>query len=146
MAPLENQVVNGENKHQKDGVGVDSATQINYQLNNMGSFKENLWRYASAFHETIVWELKSWQKFVREMWPLLLLLIAALGLAIWFAKPAPPKLVLMASGKGGSYLALAQKYVEFFREHVYVADNELRQRAWKIFQKEKNKESKLRKK
>ncbi len=83
----------------------------------MGSFKENLWRYASAFHETIVWELKSWQKFVREMWPLLLLLIAALGLAIWFAKPAPPKLVLMASGKGGSYLALAQKYVEFFREH-----------------------------
>ena len=36
--------------------------------------------------------------------------------------------------------------VEFFREHVYVADNELRQRAWKIFQKEKNKESKLRKK
>ncbi|MCX5829372.1 MAG: TRAP transporter substrate-binding protein [Deltaproteobacteria bacterium] len=83
----------------------------------MVSFKEKLQGYAGSIHETVVWELKSWQKFVREMWPLLLLLLAALGLAIWFAKPAPPNRVFMASGMGGSYLALAKKYVEYFREH-----------------------------
>jgi len=83
----------------------------------MVSFKESLQGYASSIHETVVWELKSWQKFFREMWPLLLLLLAGLGLAIWFAKPAPPNRVFMASGMGGSYLALAQKYVEYFRKN-----------------------------
>jgi TRAP-type uncharacterized transport system substrate-binding protein len=83
----------------------------------MGTFKEDVRKFASATHETTVEELKRWHKFLRDAWPLLVLLLAALGLVIWFAKPAPPKRVLMASGIGGSYSALAQKYVEFFRKN-----------------------------
>jgi TRAP-type uncharacterized transport system substrate-binding protein len=83
----------------------------------MKILKEDLREHASAIYETTVEELKGWQKFVRESWPLLLLLLAALGVAIWLAKPAPPKRVLMASGLGGSDRVIAQKYIEFFRKN-----------------------------
>jgi TRAP-type uncharacterized transport system substrate-binding protein len=79
--------------------------------------KENLREQASAVYQTATEELKSLQGFVREAWPLLLLLLAVLALLVWFAKPAPPKRVLMASGKGGSYRILAERYVEFFRKN-----------------------------
>ncbi|MFH0884021.1 MAG: TAXI family TRAP transporter solute-binding subunit [bacterium] len=88
----------------------------------MGSVKEDWLEHASAIYETVVEQLRSWQKFVRETWPLVLLLLAALGLVIWFAKPAPPKRVLMASQIDGYYRALAQKYVEFFRKHGVTLD------------------------
>lgn len=79
--------------------------------------KDDLCEHAGTFYQTVVEELKDWQGFVRSAWPLLLLLFVALGLVIWFAKPAPPKHVVMASGKGGSYKVLAQKYVDFFRKN-----------------------------
>jgi TRAP-type uncharacterized transport system substrate-binding protein len=83
----------------------------------MGNFKGNLREHVSTIYETTVVELKNLQNFVREAWPMLFLLLAALGLAILLAEPAPPKRVLMASGIGGSYNALAQKYVEFFHKN-----------------------------
>lgn len=88
----------------------------------MGSVKEDWLEHTSAIYETVLEQLKSWQKFVRETWPLLLLLLAALGLAIWVAKPAPPKRVLMASQSDGYYRLLAQKYVEFFRKQGVALD------------------------
>ena len=83
----------------------------------MRILKEDLRKQTSTIYETIVEELKIWQKFVHDAWLPLFLLFVALVLAIWFAKPAPPKHVLMAVGKGGSYNVLAQKYVEFFRKN-----------------------------
>ncbi|MBA4418307.1 MAG: TRAP transporter substrate-binding protein [Syntrophus sp. (in: bacteria)] len=79
--------------------------------------KEGLREHASAIYQTTVEELMTWQGFIRDVWPLLILLLAALGFVILLAKPAPPKHVTMASGKGGSYHVLAQKYVEFFRKN-----------------------------
>jgi len=84
----------------------------------MGILKKDLRKQTGATYETIVEELKIWQKFVRDAWPLLFLLLVALGLAIWLAKPAPPKRVLMATGPTGSYYnVMAKKYVEFFRKN-----------------------------
>jgi TRAP-type uncharacterized transport system substrate-binding protein len=84
----------------------------------MGTLKEYLREHTGTIYETIIEELKIWQHFVREAWPLLFLLLAALGLAICFAKPAPPKHVLMATGLTGSaYDTMAKKYVEFFRKN-----------------------------
>ena len=73
-------------------------------------------RFVIACRGTVE-ELKDWQGFVREVWPLFSLLLAALGLVVWLAKPAPPRHVVMASGKGGSYRVLAEKYVDFFRKN-----------------------------
>ncbi len=67
--------------------------------------------------QKVVEELREWQVFVRQVWPLFILLLAGIGIVIWLAKPAPPRHVVMASGKGGSYKVLAQKYVEFFRKN-----------------------------
>jgi TRAP-type uncharacterized transport system substrate-binding protein len=86
------------------------------------SLKGNVREHANAVYQTTIEELKSWQGFVREAWPLLLLLLVVLGLLVWFAKPAPPKRVLMASGKGGSYHVLAEKYVEFFRKNGVILE------------------------
>jgi TRAP-type uncharacterized transport system substrate-binding protein len=84
----------------------------------MGILKEDLRKGAGTIYETTVEELKIWQEFVRDAWPLLFCLFVALGLAIWLAKPAPPKRVLMATGLSGSYYnVMAKKYVEFFRKN-----------------------------
>jgi TRAP-type uncharacterized transport system substrate-binding protein len=54
-------------------------------------------------------------QFLRETWPLLLLLFAGLMLVWWLADPPPPKRILMATGTdGGSYQMLAKKYVDYF--------------------------------
>ena len=82
----------------------------------MKILKEDLRKQASEMCEATVEELKIWQNLVNDAWLLLFLLLIALGLAIWLAKPAPPKHVLMATGLPGSYYdTMAKKYVEFFR-------------------------------
>jgi len=43
------------------------------------------------------------------------LLLIGLFALIWFAKPAPPTKVLMATGKGGSYRVLGEKYQAYFK-------------------------------
>lgn len=84
----------------------------------MGKVKEDIVEHGKAIYETVLEELNSWRQFVRETWPLLLLLFAAIGLAIWFAKPAPPKSVLMGSGSiGGSYEVITKEYVKFFAKN-----------------------------
>jgi TRAP-type uncharacterized transport system substrate-binding protein len=91
--------------------------------------KEDLLEHAGAIYETALEQLKGWYRFVRETWPLLLSLLAALGLVIWFAAPAPPKRVPMAAESDGYYRMLANKYVDFFRKHGVSLDLVLTQGA-----------------
>lgn len=52
---------------------------------------------------------------VRGPWYLLLLLFLAILTLVWFAKPAPPKIVEMAAGRPTDYsFTLAQQYVQYF--------------------------------
>ena len=82
----------------------------------MASFKEDVMEHASAVYQTVEDEVKSWADLLKEVWPLLILLLIGLLLLIWFAKPAPPKKVLMATGTGGSYKVLGEKYQEYFKK------------------------------
>ena len=82
----------------------------------MASFKEDFTEHISAVYQTLSDELKSWFEFLREIWPLLVLLLAGLSILIWFAKPAPPKKVMMATGAGGSYNILGEKYQAYFKK------------------------------
>ena len=84
----------------------------------MDSFKNEVRDHVVATYETVREELHSWLQFAREAWLLILLLLAAIAAVIWFAKPAPPKHVLMGTGTaGGSYEELAKKYVEYFKKN-----------------------------
>ena len=76
----------------------------------MASFKEEVSEHISAVYQTAADEIKNWFGALREVWPLVILLILALSVLIWFAKPAPPNKVLMATGTGGSYKVLGEKY------------------------------------
>ena len=80
----------------------------------MASFKEDVNEHLSAVYQTVADELKSWFSLLKEIWPLVTLLLLALILLLWLAKPAPPKKVLMATGIGGSYKVLGEKYREYF--------------------------------
>jgi hypothetical protein len=80
----------------------------------MSGLKEDVYEHASAVYETVADELKSWFSLLKEIWPLVLLLILAFSLLVWFAKPAPPTKVLMATGTGGSYKALGEEYQAYF--------------------------------
>jgi TRAP-type uncharacterized transport system substrate-binding protein len=80
----------------------------------MASFKEEVYEHISAVYQTAADEIKSWCSALREVWPLVFLLILALCILIWFAKPAPPNKVLMATGTGGSYKVLGEKYRNYF--------------------------------
>lgn len=82
----------------------------------MSSLKEDVYEHASAIYQTVADELKSWLSLLKEIWPLIFLLILAFSLLIWLAKPAPPKKVLMATGTGGSYKVLGEKYQAFFEK------------------------------
>ena len=76
----------------------------------MGGIKEDVSEHVSALYQTVVDELGKWFSLLKEIWPLVALLLAGLVLLIWFAKPAPPTKVQMATGKGGSYRVLGEKY------------------------------------
>ena len=80
----------------------------------MSGLKEDIYEHTSAIYETIAEELKSWFSLLKEIWPLVLLLILAFSLLVWLAKPAPPTKVLMATGTGGSYKALGEEYQAYF--------------------------------
>ena len=81
----------------------------------MSNFKEDINEHVSALYQTVTDEVKSWISLLKEIWPLVALLLAGLFLLIWFAKPAPPTKVLMATGKGGSYRVLGEKYQAYFK-------------------------------
>lgn len=80
----------------------------------MASFKEEVYEHISAVYQTAVDEIKNGVSVVKEVWPLIFLLLLALTILIWFAKPAPPNKVLMATGAGGSYKVLGEKYKSYF--------------------------------
>jgi TRAP-type uncharacterized transport system substrate-binding protein len=80
----------------------------------MASIKEDIYEHISAVYQTAADEIKSWSAALKEIWPLIFLLILGLAILIWFAKPAPPSKVLMATGAGGSYKVLGEKYRDYF--------------------------------
>lgn len=81
----------------------------------MGSVKEDVGEHLSALYETVADEIRSWFSLLREIWPLVALLLFGLTILLWLAKPAPPTKVLMATGTGGSYKVLGQKYQAYFK-------------------------------
>lgn len=65
--------------------------------------------------ETLRDEYRHGRRIVRGTWHLLLLLLISLLTLLWFAKPAPPKVVEMAAGRPTDYsFELAQRYVQYF--------------------------------
>ncbi len=81
----------------------------------MSSVKEDIKDTALGVYEAVLEKWTSFIEFIREAWPLLLLLFAGLMLVWWLADPPPPKRILMATGSdGGSYQMLAKKYVDYF--------------------------------
>ncbi|MDH6422251.1 hypothetical protein M2131_002192 [Polynucleobacter sphagniphilus] len=85
----------------------------------MASFKEEVYEHISAIYQAAADEIKNWFSVLREVWPLIFLLLLALAILIWFAKPAPPNKVLMATGTGGSYKVLGEKYQEYFKKKAF---------------------------
>ncbi len=84
----------------------------------MGSVKEEVVEQSKALYETVLETIQDGIQFIRETWPLLLLLLTLVAVALWFAKPAPPKSVLMGTGsKGGSYEFITAEYVKFFAKN-----------------------------
>ncbi len=84
----------------------------------MDNYKNEIREYLTATYETVCEELRTWKQFVVEAWPLITLLLAGVGVAIWLAKPAPPTRIQMATGtEGGSYEILAKKYADYFALH-----------------------------
>ena len=81
----------------------------------MGSLKEDISEHISAVYQTVADELKSGIDLLKEVWPLIALLLIGLALLLWFAKPAPPKKVMVATGEG-SYRVIAEKYKTFFQK------------------------------
>ena len=81
----------------------------------MGGFKEDLSEHISALYQTVADEVGNWLNLLREIWPLIALLLAGLLTLLWFAKPAPPTKVMMATGTGGSYRVLGEKYQAYFK-------------------------------
>jgi TRAP-type uncharacterized transport system substrate-binding protein len=81
----------------------------------MSSVKEDVKDNWLGLCEAVQDKWVNFVQFLRETWPLLLLLFAGLMLVWWLADPPPPKRILMATGtEGGSYQMLAKKYVDYF--------------------------------
>jgi TRAP-type uncharacterized transport system substrate-binding protein len=84
----------------------------------MSSIKEDFKEHVEASLELLRDRCLSLLRFFRETWPLLIFLAIIIGMAIWLAKPAPPRRVSIATGAaGGSVQIFAAEYVEFFRRH-----------------------------
>ncbi len=81
----------------------------------MGSVKEDVKDTWLGFCEAAQDKWGNFLQFLRETWPVLLLLFAGLMLVWWLADPPPPKRIVMVTGtEGGSYQMLAKKYVDYF--------------------------------
>lgn len=84
----------------------------------MGSVKEDVKEHIVASQEILRDRWSNLLQMLKEIWPLILLLAFAVGLAIWFAKPAPPTRVIIATGpKGSSAQLYASQYAKFFQRH-----------------------------
>ena len=83
----------------------------------MGSIKQDIKETALGFTEAAQEKWGDFVQFLRETWPILVVLLCIL-VGIWlYADPPPPRHVLMATGSdGGSYEVLAKEYVTFFEK------------------------------
>jgi len=83
----------------------------------MASFKENLQETFLGLSEVAQDGWNDFTQFLRETWPILILLLCILMGIWWYADPPPPRNVLLGTGAtGSSYEALGKKYAEFFKE------------------------------
>lgn len=83
----------------------------------MGKFHEDVKDQIVAIRETLVDGWNDLRLFVLETWPALTILFLILVAALWFANPAPPRHVYMATGAPGtSFEVLGKKYAEYFAE------------------------------
>ena len=81
----------------------------------MSSFREDVRDQIIAIRETIVDGWNDFVQFVKETWPALSILFVILVGAIWWADPAPPPHLVMATGPvGSSNEVLGKKYQEYF--------------------------------
>ncbi|MDR1889377.1 MAG: ABC transporter substrate-binding protein [Zoogloeaceae bacterium] len=56
-----------------------------------------------------------WREALATAWPLALLVLAGFGVAFYFVKPAPPRYLVMSTGReDGAYHAFAKRYQEIF--------------------------------
>jgi len=84
----------------------------------MGSVKEDVREHIGASLEILRDKWSYLVQLLKEIWPLILLLAFAVGLAIWLAKPAPPSHVMIATGaKNTSAQLYARQYAKFFQKH-----------------------------
>lgn len=84
----------------------------------MSNFKDDARELWSALYDTALDEIRSMQSFVRDAWPMLLLLLVIVSVGIWFIRPAPPRHVKLDVGsKSGSYEQMGKKYAEFFAKN-----------------------------
>ena len=83
----------------------------------MGSIKQDIKETALGFTEAAQEKWGDFVQFLRETWPILVVLLCIL-VGIWlYADPPPQRHVLMATGSdGGSYEVLAKEYVNFFEK------------------------------
>ena len=65
--------------------------------------------------EALIDAFRQGRRLMRDAGHPILLLMIALSTLLWFAKPAPPKIVEMAAGRPTDYsFELAQRYVQYF--------------------------------
>ena len=84
----------------------------------MSSFTDGIRDQVLAFVETAIFTWKNFIQILREIWPLIAILLLGLAVVIWFAGPAPPRHILMATGpKGSSHEQLGQQYAKFFAKY-----------------------------
>jgi hypothetical protein len=83
----------------------------------MGSIKQDIKETALGFIEASQEKWGDFVQFLKEAWPVLVVLLIIL-MGIWlYADPPPPRHVVMATGtEGGSYELMAKKYVTFFEK------------------------------
>jgi len=83
----------------------------------MSSFKQDIHETFLGLSESVRQQWDDFTQFLRETWPILILLLCIL-MGIWmYADPPPPRHVLLATGSpGGSYEELGKKYAAFFKE------------------------------
>ncbi len=81
-------------------------------------FHDDFKEHVLAVKEDFVVSVLLWGRYVRDTWPLLVLLVLLVLGAIWVADPKPPKRIVMASGTpGGSYGALALEYQAYLKNY-----------------------------
>lgn len=84
----------------------------------MSTVREDVQDQIIAIRETIMDGWKDLKSFMQETWPALTILLVILVGALWFADPAPPRHVLMATGpQGSSFEALGKSYQAYFAQH-----------------------------